>query len=166
MGQIIHPLLSLLASATRQDLARQVAYLKEENRLLRARLPKRVVATDKEKRRLLRVGKKLGTQLKELMSLVSYQTFARWVRDKEDAPKKAKPASKKKPGRPRTPDDVRDLVVKLARDNAWGYTRILGELRKLGITRISRQSVKNILLEGARTRSRPAPGKRNLGRVP
>lgn len=72
MGRMIHPLLSLLASATRQ-----VAYLKEENRLLRARLPKKIVATDKKKRRLLRAGKRLGMQLKELMSMVSYQTFAR-----------------------------------------------------------------------------------------
>ncbi len=55
----------MLASVTRQDLARQVAYLKEENRILRARLPERLVATDQEKRRLLRFGKKLGQQLKE-----------------------------------------------------------------------------------------------------
>ncbi|GAB4161961.1 MAG: hypothetical protein Tsb009_39110 [Planctomycetaceae bacterium] len=81
MSRIIYPLLTLLASATRQDLARQVAYLKEENRLLRARLPKRIITTDREKRRLLRIGKRLGTQLKELMSLVSYQTFAKWVRE-------------------------------------------------------------------------------------
>jgi hypothetical protein len=43
----------------------QVAYLKEENRILRARLPERLVATDQEKRRLLRFGKELGQQLKE-----------------------------------------------------------------------------------------------------
>lgn len=145
MGRIIYPLLSLLASATRQDLARQVSYLKEENRLLRARLPKKIVATDKEKRRLLRAGKKLGKQLKELMSLVSYSTFARWVREKEDAPqKKAEP--KKKPGRPRTPEDVKNLVIKIRTDTGLGYTRIMGELRKLGI-KISRQTVKNILTE-------------------
>lgn len=35
MSRIMHPLLALLASDTRQDLARQVAYLKEENRVLR-----------------------------------------------------------------------------------------------------------------------------------
>lgn len=46
MGRILHPLLSLLASVTRQELARQVAYLKEENRILRARLPERLTATD------------------------------------------------------------------------------------------------------------------------
>ena len=31
----------------------------------------------------------------------------------------------------RTTDDIRELVLKLARENDWGYTRILGELRKL-----------------------------------
>ena len=43
MGRILHPLLALLASATRQELARQVAYLKEENRILRAGLPRTLV---------------------------------------------------------------------------------------------------------------------------
>ncbi len=65
MGRILHPLFALLASVTRQDLARQVAYLKDENRILRFRLPERLVATDQEKRRLLRFGKELGQQLKE-----------------------------------------------------------------------------------------------------
>ncbi|MEW4531507.1 hypothetical protein [Maioricimonas sp. JC845] len=53
--RILHPLLSLLASVTRQELARQVAYLKEENRVLRERLPKRIVTTSTERRRLLRL---------------------------------------------------------------------------------------------------------------
>lgn len=83
MGRILHPLLALLASVTRQELARQVAYLKEENRILRSRLPERLVATDQEKRRLLRCGRKLGVQLKELISIVSYQSFRRWVREAE-----------------------------------------------------------------------------------
>ena len=147
MGLILHPLMALLASATRQELARQVAYLKEENRILRARLPERLVATPQEKRRLVRCGRKLGQQLKELISIVSYQSFRRWVREAEEAHAAKKLATpKRKPGRPRTPDDIRELVVRLARENAWGYTRILGELRKLGI-KISRQTVKVILKE-------------------
>ena len=42
----------------------------------------------------------------------------------------------------------------------WGYTRILGELRKLGITRISRQTVKAILKEHGIA---PAPDRNDKG---
>ncbi len=147
MGRLLHPVFALLASATRQELARQVAYLKEENRILRARLPERLVATPQERRRLLRFGRKLGQQLKDLISIVSYQSFQRWVREAETAHTARQSAPQRKPGRPRTPDDVRELVLRLARENAWGYTRILGELRKLGIKSISRQTVKVILKE-------------------
>jgi putative transposase len=71
MGRILHPLLASRASVTRLELARQVAYLKEENRILRARLPERLTATDQEKQRLLQCGRKLGVQRKELISIVS-----------------------------------------------------------------------------------------------
>lgn len=145
MSRILHPLFALLASATRQELARQVAYLKEENRILRSRLPAQISVTAKERQRLLRVGRKLGAQLKELISIVTYGSFLRRIR--EAAGQTAtKGASTRKPGRPRTSDDIRAVVVKLAQENSWGYTRILGELRKLGL-KISRQTVKNILTE-------------------
>lgn len=42
---------------------------------------------------------------------------------------------------------LRELVVMIAQEMGWGYSRILGEVRKLKVGRISRQSVKNILVE-------------------
>jgi putative transposase len=49
------------------------------------------------------------------------------------------------PGRPPINPEVRELILRLARENSsWGYLRIAGELRKLGIS-VSASSVRNIL---------------------
>ena len=136
------PLLMILASATDKELARMVEYLKEENRILRSKLPKRIDVTPGERSRLVKLGQKLGTQLRGIIGIVSYRTFLRWVNGESQSKGKFK-----KRGRRRKPDEIRELIVRLARENNWGYTRILGELKKLGIHKISRNTVKNILRE-------------------
>ena len=50
-----------------------------------------------------------------------------------------------RPGRPPVDGSVRRLILRLARENtAWGYVRIVGELRKLGID-VSATLVRNVL---------------------
>jgi len=49
----------------------------------------------------------------------------------------------RRPGRPPLGREVRELILRLARENShWGYVRIVGELRKLGIT-VSATLVRN-----------------------
>ncbi len=140
MKALLQPLL-LLASATDKELARQVQYLKEENRILRGKLPKRITVTPRERHRLVKFGRAVGSAIGELITIVSPRTFARWLSGEAGGKKadKGRP-----PGRPKTLEDVRALVLRLARETGWGYTRILGELKKLGV-RVSRNTVANIL---------------------
>ena len=145
MAAIIHPLLTLLASLTRQELAQQVTYLKAENRILRSKLPDRITLNNQERRTLVRHGKKLGGRIKVLISIVSYSTFRKWVRSLEDTPDK-RPKANGQTGRPRVEESLSDLIIRIRKETGFGYTKILQELRRLGI-HVSRQTVKNVLVE-------------------
>lgn len=143
MSVIFHPLLALIASVTDRELARYVEFLKEENKILRSRVPGQIHTKPHERERLLKLGKPLGRAIEELLTIISPSTFYRWLRD---AGQGASQPKTPKGGR-RKPKEVRELVIQIAKTTSFGYTRIIGELRKLGIKKISRQTVRNILKE-------------------
>jgi putative transposase len=139
---LFQPLLFLIARSTPDELQKQVEFLRAENETLRKRVPKkRIFLKADERARLLKLGRDIGPGVRSIITIVDYSTFRRWVRKEDGTP----PRARKR--RPRIAEILRKLVVQIANETGWGYSRILGELRKLNLGRISRQSVKNILVE-------------------
>lgn len=141
---ITNRLFNLITEITHSDLKRQIEFLKVENTILRQHcLHKRIVVDDRQRQKLLKYGLPLGGRIKYLISIVHYGTFYRWVSQMHQS----KSITYKR-GRPRViPDQIKQLIAQMAKCNKWGYTKILGELKKLNIKYISRTSVKNILIE-------------------
>jgi putative transposase len=141
-NSIFQELFVLLGRLVHGDLVKQIQYLKVENQIMRGKIKKYIRVTPSEKRRILKFGLALGGGIRKVLSVVDYSTFRRWVN--EGVPKDK---NRSKRGRPRTLKEIRELVIKLAKENNWGYTRILGELKKLQIYCLSRSTIKNILKE-------------------
>src|SRR3989338_161020 len=154
-GCIFQEFLALLGKVVHSDLIRQMEYLKVENEILRSKCPKRITTTPAEKRKLIRYGLACRGKIKGIISIVSYSTFRRWVNG--DIRNKYKPI---KQGRPRkTTQEIIDIIIRFARENlGWGYGRIMGELKKLNIISLSRNTIKAIMRQNGLD---PAPKRAN-----
>lgn len=146
MGHIFDRLLEVLCGASQAELRRQVQFLRAENQILRARLPRTVRTTPAERARLVKLARPLGAAVRHLVSIVRPGTLTGWIRRAGRRSAGRRRRSTRRAGRPRTPAQVRTLILRMARETDWGYTRMLGELRKLGV-RVSRGTVANILRE-------------------
>ncbi len=138
-----------------------IAYIQEENKILKSKLKsKRIRFTDDERRRLAVKGKALGRRvLREVASIVTPNTILAWHR--KLIAKKYDGTPKRGPGRPRVADEIPKLTVRMAQENpGWGYTTIRGALFNLGHT-TSRETIRNILKEHGIV---PAPERRK--RIP
>ena len=74
---------------------------------------------------------------------VSAQTLLRWHR--ELVRRKWTYRGKRRMGRPRISGEAATLILRLAKENPrWGYSRIQGELRKLGVV-VSATAIRSLL---------------------
>jgi putative transposase len=122
----------------------ELAYLIEENRLLRRQLSGRHVRlTDDDRRRLaVRAFRVDRRALRRIAMIVTPDTLLRWHRHL--VARKwtyAKPASSRRG----VLAEIRRLVVQMAEENpTWGYTRIQGALKNVG-HRVGRSTIARIL---------------------
>src|SRR4029434_1406207 len=134
-----------LAGWMNQKQQHAIEYLREENRVLREQLgTRRLRFTDDQRRGLAAKAKLVGRRvLNDIADLVTPDTLLAWHRkliaEKYDG------SAKRGPGRPRTANDIENLVVRMAQDNRdWGYRRIMGAISNIGHN-LARGTVANIL---------------------
>ena len=152
----IYPLQVLLATLAgwlnrhQQDV---IAYLVEENRVLKEQLKgRRLRLNDGQRRRLAAKAKRLGRQvLNRIATIVTPDTLMRWHR-RLIALKWTYTANRV--GRPGLMKAIAALIVRMARENSgWGYCRIQGELKALG-HRVASTTISGVLKDNG---IRPAP---------
>ena len=134
-----------LAGWMNQKQQHAIEYLREENRVLREQLgTRRLRFTDDQRRRLAAKAKLVGRRLlNDIADLVTPDTLLAWHR--KLIAEKYEGSAKRGPGRPRTANDIENLVIRMAQDNRdWGYRRILGAISNLGHN-LGRGTIANIL---------------------
>src|SRR5256712_4321777 len=158
---ILHVLIAMIAGWVQRHQQQVIAYLQEENRVLKAqRGGRRLRLTDTERRRLAALAHPLGRKrLKEMATLATPDTLMRWYH-RLIAQKFDGSTHRAQLGRPPVAEEIEQLVVRMAEENAtWGYRRIQGALANLGHS-IDKLTVRNIL---RRHHLEPAPQRRKAG---
>jgi hypothetical protein len=140
LAQVLTFLLDLLAlpwrSPREKDL--EILLLRHQLAILQRTQPRPARPTRWEQLVLALLAGKLATlgsdarsRLSACLLLFRPDTVLRWHRDLVRHKWTFAPCARR--GRPRTSPDLEALVLRLAQENpAWGYSRIHGELRKLG----------------------------------
>ena len=137
------PLITTIQRPFGEDLAKENDFLRQENRILRSKLGKRVPLTESDRRTLVRFGLSLKERLADVITIVRPETLLAWNRRMKRR-KWTFANTPKRPGRPSKGKVTQELALRMAEENAWGYTRIAGELKKLG-HHISPSCVRDLL---------------------
>jgi len=88
------------------------------------------------------VSERTISELRESIRIIRPETVLKWHRELVQRKWTFKHQSSS--GRPNIDAKIETLILRLARENDWGYGKIVGELRKLGYV-VSAQTIANIL---------------------
>ena len=116
--------LAYITGSVNQELHESLA---AENRILRAKLNRRLRFSDTERATLGEFGFRLGRRaLSEVATAVQPDTILAWYR-RLVARKFDGSQARQGPGRPRIEQDVEGLIVRMARENrSWAMTGLSG----------------------------------------
>jgi putative transposase len=162
---LLHVLVAMVAGWIQRHQQQVISYLQEENRVLKAHLDGRGLhLTDTERRRRAALAHPLGRKrLKDVATIATPDTLLRWYK-RLIAQKFDGSRHRQKLGRPRVAEEIEQLVVRMAEENAtWGYRRMQGALANLGHD-IDAIAVRNILRRHYMHYMEPAPQRRKAGR--
>jgi putative transposase len=151
-------LLVLLHEAWSARRDAHIRFLKLQVEMLKERLPgNRVILDPVERRRLMKIGAEVDHEVQDTLGIVSIKTYRRWRREERAGREPGKV------GRPRLTKSLRELIIRLAKENAgWGVRRIVGELKKLAL-KASRSTVRRVLVD---EKILPDPDRRAPAGVP
>jgi len=124
MNHLIYPLVTLLSEWMKPRYNARLRFLEYQIQMLRSRIDtERIVPSSEERTELLRLGEQFEHDTNDLIHVVVHETYLTWLR------KSRPPDTRKRSGRPRISQALRDLVLRIGREtNIWGYRRIAGEL--------------------------------------
>jgi len=144
---VLQIVLRVLAGWLERREREAIAYLIEENRLLRRQLGgHRLRLTDADRRRLAARAHRVGrATLREIATIVTPDTLLRWHR--QLIARKWTYASTS--GRRGVMPEIQRLVTRMAAENpTWGYTRMQGALKNVG-HHVGRSTIRRILKAAA-----------------
>jgi transposase len=144
--------IAMIASAINDRMQRRLAYLEEEVAALREQLvsvtgTSRLRFTPEQRRWLAVAGRALTpAERRACCHIVSPATILAWFR--QLGARKYDSSNVRRQGRPRKPEELRALILKMATENpGWGYTKLRDALRPGLKIEVGRTTVANILAE-------------------